>query len=268
MRNAIYRLAVAATILGWQPAALAQAGGALPIGEGVWADADVACGQAPSVFAYFGGRFGELTPYDGGVDGSLEPVTAPRLAEDGFLAIQGDDEDYVHIKPMPAGRAVIRTGGMGATGVDHSSDTVVRLCAVDSLQPSLRTALAPYAGRAAGAATAGAGGAADQPGPPVAPLGIAAGYYAEGQEPCGGNGTLFYYDGRSYAWIDLQQFHRGMMDPVGQPRQVRGAWLLDGSSMTVASPTRFTWRDVNEMMGDTEMRWCPASEVRSLARLR
>lgn len=149
IKSGLRGLTLAAAIsLSWQFPAVAQTGGApLPIAEGAWVDAAVACGQAQSVFAYYGGRFGELTPYDGGVDGSLEPVTSPTPAEDGFTSVRGGDEDYLHVKALPNGRAVVRTGGMGATGRDFSADVTVRLCAPASLPASLGAALASHAGR-------------------------------------------------------------------------------------------------------------------------
>lgn len=267
-KSGLRRFAVVTAIcLTLQSPAMAQAGRGLPIGEGAWVDADVPCGQTQTVFAYYGGRFGELTAYDGGVDGTLEPVAAPTPADEGFTTVRGGYDDYIHVKALPNGRAVVRAGSVGATGRDFSADTVVRPCAPATLPASLRAALAPHVGGAAGQPAVASSGA-DQPGPPVPPLGIAAGYYAEGEEPCSGNGMLFYYDGRNYAWIDLSPFQPGLLTPVGQPRRARGALVLEDGAMTVAGPTRFTWRDINGDIGDTPMRWCPAGEVRASARLR
>lgn len=145
VKNGISALILVACMgAGGQSAALAQAGGGrLPIAEGAWVDAGTPCGQAESVYAYLGGRFGELMAYDGEVDGSLEPVT-PRRAEDGFTAASGDDEEYIHVKALANGRAVVRVGGMGATGIDHSADIDVRQCDPVSLPAPLRAAIASH----------------------------------------------------------------------------------------------------------------------------
>ncbi len=136
---------VACAGAGWPSAALAQTGGGrLPIAEGAWVDATIPCGRAESVYAYFAGRFGELMAYGDQVEGSLEPVTSPRRAADGFITASGDDEEYVHVKPAANGRAVVRTGGMGATGADHSADIDVRRCETASLPAPLRAAIARH----------------------------------------------------------------------------------------------------------------------------
>ncbi len=133
---------VACTIAGGPSAVLAQSGGGqLPIAEGAWVDIDIPCGQAESVYAYFAGRFGELMAYGDEVEGSLEPVTSPRRAADGFTTASGDDEEYVHVKAAANDRAVVRAGGMGATGVDHSADINVRRCETASLPAPLRAAI-------------------------------------------------------------------------------------------------------------------------------
>jgi len=102
---------------------------------------------------------------------------------------------------------------------------------------------------------------------PVAPLGLAAGYYVEEGSPCSApSGGIYYYDGRRYAMIYPSTPETSETSPVGHPHRSGHGWDMDdGSRVEVLSPTRmrFTYEETGP-----PMRLCPTSRLPANIRVR
>lgn len=95
-------------------------------------------------------------------------------------------------------------------------------------------------------------------GPPVAPLGIAAGHYVTEGVPCTApEFEVFYYDGTR---IGLLRQDERFIDPIGPVARSGRAFFLESWEMSVTplSPTRIQ-REIQDTAAPE--RWCPASQI-------
>lgn len=204
-------------------------------------------------------------------------VTVPSAATMALL----DDEEFtlqVTLGGMPVSGISLQ-GYDGKMGVRAAKAQVLAACprwkpqgggvaaAPAPVRPPPPAPAPPPAPRPAAAPAA-----ASQAGPPVAPLGIAAGHYVtEGQSCSAPEFEVFYYDGKRFALLRGHgkpgSMEEDFVGPLGKVSRYKGQLVLDEWDMMikVLSPTRF-----QPTIQDTAapMRWCPASQLPVKFRMR
>lgn len=108
----------------------------LPIAEGAWVDTKSKCASAQAAWLYRGFNFGEasLNPYAGT---GIEPIDYLAHGKDGFVSISGGP---LEIKPLPDGRAVLRTYSLAEGEIGR---TTLRRCEIAALPAALQAEIEP-----------------------------------------------------------------------------------------------------------------------------
>lgn len=263
---------------------------ALPIEQGIYAQANQGCARATEILFYDGTNIGEVKTneeWEGndGPSSSVERIARigpPRTTPDADFAAasrgftlawsaeqDGGDFPSLAVKPAGAGRFA-RLSMSGNTIISYDEDSYQK-CTFAQLSPSMQAAIrAERAQLAGGAAAASSAGASASIPAPIAPFSIRPGHYVPVAAACStANEMIFYYDGRRAGWIDLSPFNANRMEPVAGARRSGRDWVVDaatGETLRVQAADRITVGDPNT--GVETMRWCPASEVRASARAR
>lgn len=146
--------------------AQAQSGARLPIPEGIWVDVATQCGAASNVYAYGGGRFGNIYFFGPnqsmGPSDETEPVTEASAGRNGYTAVNGGP---IEVKVLTGGRIAIRAYSNAEGQVWLYT---MRACAPETLSSRMRAATARHVRAAAAPAAPPAAPAAGraQPMPP------------------------------------------------------------------------------------------------------
>ncbi|WP_373487582.1 hypothetical protein [Blastomonas sp.] len=247
--------------------ALAQAPGKLPITTGVWIDASERCNTATYVTIYNGESWGSVSfvtndpkeqPHS-----ELDPISRVQAQRNGFTDVWFADfgRPSWSIKASGQSTAVVRPVADDRFQ-GRPADELIKKCDLTSLAPRMRDAVAQSIAPAASpAAVSNTASASDTMPAAVAPLQIPPGHYVEAKLPCGSTaGPLFYYDGRRFAFVDMGGPLANRFEPMSKAKGSGARWLLDRyTRLTILGAGRIRISDDNT--GDTDMRWCPASQV-------
>lgn len=132
----------------------ALASSALPIGDGAWVNAAVACNKADRVIVFKGNQYGDFYYYGPnlsmGPDGGLEPIEDIQSKGNGFTGFNG----ALQVKSSPNGQAILRVVGYDGPAsnpgpLKELSRDTLRQCAPDTLAPRMRGKIAPLLSSAA-----------------------------------------------------------------------------------------------------------------------
>lgn len=276
-----------------QPKAAAEtapAAAALPIEQGIYAQASQGCARPTEILFFDGTNIGEVQTneeWEGndGPSSSVERIARvgpPRRRPDadfaaasrGFTLAWSADQDggdfpSLAVKPAGAGRfARLRMSGNMIISYDEDP---YQKCAFAQLSPQMQAAIrAERPQLAGGTAAGGSTGASASIPAPIAPFNIRPGHYVPVGAACGTTShMIFYYDGRRAGWIDLSPFAANRMEPVASARRRGADWVVDavtGETLHVQAADKISVGDPNT--GVETMRWCPATEVRASARTR
>lgn len=229
-----------------QPKAATQAApaaAALPIDQGIYAQANQGCARATEILFYDGTNIGEVKTNeewegDGGPSSSVERIARigpPRTTPDADFAAasrgftlawsaeqDGGDFPSLAVKPAGAGRFVrLRMGGNMIISYDED---IYQKCAFVQLSPQMQAAIRAEHPQLASGASTPAGAAVPAQSNVVFPP-IEKGYYAIGvscaHAIAGGGDLLAYLDERRFASFDGGQRVQGFDAMGGNRYRVR-----------------------------------------------
>ena len=121
---------------------------ALPIADGAWVSAAMACNKADRVIVFKGNQYGDFYYYGPnlsmGPDGGLEAVEDIESKGNGFIGFNR----AFQVKPGTNGQAILRVVGYDGPAsnpgpLKELSRDTLRLCTPDSLPPRMRAKIAP-----------------------------------------------------------------------------------------------------------------------------
>lgn len=162
MRILFHSAAFLAAAAGGQ--ADAQSSARLPIPEGVFVDVATQCAAASNVYAYGGGRFGNIYFFGPnqsmGPSDEAEPVTEASAGRNGYTAVNGGP---IEVKVLTGGRIAVRAFSNAEGQVWLYT---MRACAPETLSPRMRAATARhFRGAAAAPASPATGPVPVRPAP-------------------------------------------------------------------------------------------------------
>lgn len=256
---------------------------ALPIAQGLWADADQGCAGATGIFFYDGAAYGDLDTGGVGIGPQVRVNPIRRVAPGAGAHFRGFTHAWTGESTTVAGDISVRAAGPdrfvmrfvsfgsgGSGGRVDVEDRSYQRCAFARLPVRLQATirqLRPQLASGGSSATAAATASPAAAPAPVAPLNIRPGHYVPVAQRCGSDDLIFYYDGRRLGWIDAGPFNPAAMDAVAAARRRGNAWVLPaGETLRVLAADRIATSDPNT--GDETLRWCAPAEVRLSARPR
>ncbi|WP_260583024.1 hypothetical protein [Sphingopyxis sp. PET50] len=255
-------------------AAPPPAAGKLPIEKGVWIDAGDVCSTATFVTVYDGVGYGSIGFDGAGPTGGLQTILRTAAGKNGYTNAWFDDNTSVDgdlsVKSLGPGSFMTRFVSYGSGyigGRVEVSESRFKKCDFAVLPARTQELVRQRAPLAAPTVAPEAAQPAALPAP-VAPFNIRPGHYVPVAAPCSSaSEMIFYFDGRRYGWIDLDPFNPNAMDPVSGLKKRGAVWDTGfGATIRVDGVERVFASD--DIAGDESLRWCPASQVRSSARVR